>query len=348
MMKATSSVCLRVNSYLQFCWKAVTFWPRFFWRLFGPSSQGRSMLAILFNSNPNYLTSRKQNDGRTWKTTVVTQINSVITSAADTTARLRCWLASTMNYLWPRLVAVRYLAFSLCTWIVECATISKGTTLHLVSECLAAIKSSATVTSIGIDQQSRDSGHHLVSTSQRSRYRKKRLYDQRMARKARLQRYSSVKYKSMAFITALYDALVTIWLELNTALATLAGGALVWLHTATIFAINCIVFAACISGSASIDIVGVRLGILQVLAVPNGVLAYQVVRPPTDFAAFHFHEQHWQRIPSSFAWHLADKTQPSPIIDPDNPHSSTQASSFVSCSPPYSNCFSELPVWRRA
>ena len=250
-----------------------------------------------------------------------------------------------MDCIWLRLDAVRCLSFSLCTWIVECATISKGITLHLVSECLAAIKSLATVNSIGIDQHA---GHHLVSTSQRSRYRKKRLYDQRMARKARLQKYSSVKYKSMAFITALYDALVKIWLELNTALATLAGRALVWLHTATIFAMNCIVFAACISGSASIDIVGVRLGILQVLAVPNGVLAYQEVRPPTDFAAFHLHEQHWQRIPSSFAWHLADKTQPSPIIDHDNPHSSTQASSFVSCSPPYSNCFSELPVWRRA
>ena len=34
------------------CWTALAFWPRFFWHLFGPSSTGRSFLAVLRNPVP--------------------------------------------------------------------------------------------------------------------------------------------------------------------------------------------------------------------------------------------------------------------------------------------------------
>ena len=227
------------------------------------------------HSNPNYLPRPMGNDEATWKKTAVdTWIDLLTTSAADSTVRLSCWFASMMNCLWLQVASVRYLAFSLCTWIVECATTLKDTILRLAM-CIAAFKSLATWNSIGVNQQSPDAGHHLFSTSQRSRYRKKRLYDQRMAKKARLQRHSSVKYKWVALISALYDALVTFCLKLNASLTALAGRALIWIHTATIFAMNCTIFATCISGSASMYIVGLRLGILRALTVPNGVLSFK-------------------------------------------------------------------------
>ena len=242
-----------------------------------------------------------------------------------------------MNCLWQQVASVQSFLVTMYSWIVECTTTLKDTILRLAFECIAAFKSLTTVNSIGvdIDQQSCDAGHHLFLTSQRSRYRKKRLYDQRMAKKARLQRHSSVKYKWVALISALYDALVTICLKLNASLTALAGRALIWLHTATIFAMNCIIFATCISGSASMDIVGLRLGILQALTVPNGVLSFQAVRRPTDFATcIHFHEQHQQHITSSFAWHPVDTTPSFPFVD-DTCHS-TYSCSFHQCSPTYS------------
>ena len=242
-----------------------------------------------------------------------------------------------MNCLWQQVASVQSFLVTMYSWIVECTTTLKDTILRLAFECIAAFKSLTTVNSIGvdIDQQSCDAGHHLFLTSQRSRYRKKRLYDQRMAKKARLQRHSSVKYKWVALISALYDALVTICLKLNASLTALAGKALIWLHTATIFAMNCIIFATCISGSASMDIVGLWLGILRALTVPNGVLAYQAVRPPTDLATcIHFHE-HEQHIASPFAWHPVDTTQPFPFVDSDT-RQSTYSCSFHQCSPTYS------------
>jgi len=84
------------------------------------------------------------------------------------------------------------------------------------------------------------------------------------------------------------------------------------------------------------DSVGLRLGIRRVLTVPNGVLAYQAVRPPAGFAnCIHFHEQHQQHITSSFDWHPVDTTPSFPFVDSDTRHS-TQVCSFHPCSPTYS------------
>ena len=141
--KISILVWSQVKSALQWLWRVVAFWPRFYWRLFGPSSHGRSMAEILLRSNPEHLSRPMRNDRAAWKTSLLQTIvhlaagsigcikTSIVGLTATTEDSIRTCLANIQAYI-----------FVMCSCIVGRTIAFKTAILCFVGACLGTVKSS--------------------------------------------------------------------------------------------------------------------------------------------------------------------------------------------------------------
>ena len=83
--------------------RTLTFWPRFYWNIFGPSSSGRSDLEILFKSNPGQhepKSSRRGVDSESEKSGICNYTETIFKSAEENiTSIVSSSVKDAMNFL---------------------------------------------------------------------------------------------------------------------------------------------------------------------------------------------------------------------------------------------------------